>query len=112
MVKGFDTTSSDFSKRVLDSLFSLFDPHRVQLSPEKATSYIQEWLLSRTSTSEIYSQFEHLTMKPSIALHQQCPKPLFISSTPYDGDTYFGAYEEGATIHICLNNIRNKIELK
>lgn len=51
MVKGFDTTSSDPSKLLLDSIFSFFDSNRAKLTPEKAAIHLRDWLGSATSTS-------------------------------------------------------------
>lgn len=57
MVKGYDTTTSDPSKLLLDYLFTFFDSTRVTLSPEKASSYLKQWMKSSPSTSEIYKKF-------------------------------------------------------
>lgn len=57
MVKGFDTTLSDPSKMLLDHLFSFFDSSRTTITPEQASTYIKQWLKSKTSTSKLYKKF-------------------------------------------------------
>jgi hypothetical protein len=94
MVKGFDTTTSDPSKLLLDSIFSFMDSSQITISPEKAIAHIMQWLESSTLTSGAYKKFETLATKPSIVIHNQCPKPLFLSSTPYEGDAHFGAFSQ------------------
>lgn len=44
-------------------------------------------------------------------LNNHCP-PALLSVSPYEGDEHFPAYQKDENIYMCLNRIKNKIELK
>lgn len=111
MVKGFDPTQSDPTTAFLNYLFAIF--HKPSpLSPTYAAECAKKWIGDPTTkTSQLYLQLKDRPTKPKIIMQRHCSKPLF-SYLPSDGDEFFPAYQREEEIHLCLNNIQNKIELK
>ena len=110
MVKGLDPTQTDPTKYALDYIFGFMEnPFRVSI--DDAHKQILHWLKHSHSTSNIYQSFQDLDVKPIINLRSKCYSN-FISWIPQQNDDTFPASQQGHEITLCMNRIKNKIELK
>ena len=109
MVKGYDPTQTDPAAILLDRFASLFtSPHLISL-PE-AQKHVFHWLSHSSYTANIYRSFRDISMRPTVKLVKKCN--LSKGTFKDIADEYFPSSSSENEIRVCLNNVRNKVELK
>lgn len=109
MVKGYDPTKSDFSSLFMNYLFEIWNANP-SISLSQSEKYVKYWLENSEYSSKIYQAFKAINIKPQIKLKKKCnlSKEQLID----EADEHFPTTSNEDEITMCLDNVRNKVELK